>query len=354
MSPPDPAGPELADRWPAGAATGVGSLPGEDFPDAVQLVFGELPEFPHLPELPARGPGADIVGRGLAHLVDLHFDLQPSGWRLVGRPGRDETRARDLVRSDLDTLEAFAAGWTGPVKVAVAGPWTLASTVELPRGDRALADPAAVRDLAASLAAGVRELLDELRRRLPGAAVVLQLDEPSLPAVLAGAVPTASGFGALAPVTEEEAVGPIAEAVAAASGAGAPCVVHGCAPRFPVRIAARAGAAAVSVDLTAGPTEEDEVGELLEGGGFLIAGVVPALEPAARFTPEAAAEPIRRLWHRLGLAPERLPGRVTVSPTCGLAGASPQWAREAMRIAKAAAGQLAEEPELQRVREGAE
>ena len=56
--------------WSAGAATGIGSLPGTDIVDAVALVFGELPDLPFLPELPRRGPGAyelegdAVVGSG--------------------------------------------------------------------------------------------------------------------------------------------------------------------------------------------------------------------------------------------------------------------------------------------------
>ena len=77
-------------------------MPGE----AVATVLGELPQLPHLPELPGRGPGADLVGRTAALLVDLHVDLQPSGWRLVDRPGMDERRARAYLGEDLDELEA--------------------------------------------------------------------------------------------------------------------------------------------------------------------------------------------------------------------------------------------------------
>ncbi len=77
----------------------------------------------------------------------------------------------------------------------VAGPWTLAATVERPRGDRLLADHGARRELAQALAEGVRGHVADLRRRVPGATLLVQVDEPVLPAVLAGQVPTASGFG---------------------------------------------------------------------------------------------------------------------------------------------------------------
>src|ERR1700712_3767395 len=57
--------------WPSGAATAIGSMPGTDPAGAAAVVFGELPDFPHLPELPARGVGADMLGRTAALLVDL-------------------------------------------------------------------------------------------------------------------------------------------------------------------------------------------------------------------------------------------------------------------------------------------
>ena len=187
----------------AGVATGVGSLPGTDPAEATRTVFGELPDLPHVPELPARGAGADMIGRGAAFLVDLPVDLQPSGWRLVDRPGRDLRRSLDFLARDLDTLEDLAQDYAGPLKLQVAGPWTLAATVELHYGDKAVSDPGATRDLTQSLAEGVRRHVADMAGRLPGAQIVLQLDEPALPAVLVGDVPTASGFGTLRAVEEQ-------------------------------------------------------------------------------------------------------------------------------------------------------
>ena len=48
--------------------------------------FGELPDLPYLPELPARGPGAELIGRSAALLVDLPVEIVPSGWRLTAAP----------------------------------------------------------------------------------------------------------------------------------------------------------------------------------------------------------------------------------------------------------------------------
>jgi len=97
-------------------------MPGTDPRDTAAVVVGELPDLPHVAELPERGPGADMVGRAAALLVDLHVDLQPSGWRLVDRPGMDERRARSYLDQDLDQLEEQADGVVGPVKLQVTGP----------------------------------------------------------------------------------------------------------------------------------------------------------------------------------------------------------------------------------------
>ena len=167
--------------WPSGSATGVGSLPGVDPDEAMRLVTGELDAFPHLVELPAAGVGADMIGRGAAHLIDLHVDVQPSGWRFAAHAGADERRARGMLARDLDVLEEHTQGFVGPLKLQVAGPWTLASSLELRHGDKALADVGAVRDITAALAEGIAGVATDVGKRVPGAAVVVQFDEPLLP-----------------------------------------------------------------------------------------------------------------------------------------------------------------------------
>jgi hypothetical protein len=175
-------------------STGIGSWPGTDIGDAIKIAFAECPDLPYLPELPARGAYAGLVGRSTALLAGLAVDLQSTGWRLADTSSREHRSAISTLRSDLDQLEEQAQGYTGPVKYAVAGPWTLAASLERPRGDRLLADRGARHDLGQSLAEGVSDLVAEMRRRLPETSPVVQLDEPLLPAVLAGGVATASGL----------------------------------------------------------------------------------------------------------------------------------------------------------------
>jgi methionine synthase II (cobalamin-independent) len=322
-------------------ATGIGSLPGDDVDAALALVFTELPDLPHLPELPGRGPGADMIGRTAAALVDLPVDLQPSGWRLVPRGGLDEQRARDLLERDIDALVPVAATHDGPLKVQLAGPWTLAATLQTSRGP-VLGDPGAVRDVVESFAEGARRHVADVARRAPHAKLVLQIDEPALPAVLAGAVPTASGWGRVRTVERTAAADGLRLAV---ETAGVPVTVHCCAAEVPFRLLAGAGVAAVSFDLATAQLDRDALGELVDAGIAVWLGAVPALGPGAPPRPRDVAEPVRRLWHELGFAPELLPGSVVLTPACGLAGASEGWTRTALQLVRQAARVLDEAPE---------
>jgi len=319
-------------------ATGLGSWPGTDVAEALRVVGGELGEdLPHLPELPARGPGADLVGRAAARLVDLPVDLQPSGWRLVDHPGRDQARAAAFWREDLDRFAAAFDGRMGPLKVQLAGPYTLAAALWLPRGDRAVSDHGARRDLVSSSAAAVAELVRDVVRLVPGAQVVLQLDEPSLPAVLGGRLRSASGFGMLRSVAPAEVREGLAAVLTAAREQGASTVLHCCADDVPVGLLhqARVGALSMATSSLDRPTWE-ALAEAIEGGTRLWAGVLPSTGdlPSA----SAASTALARAWHDVGLAPERL-REVVVSPTCGLAGSDPAQARatlmRAVEVARA-------------------
>lgn len=329
----------------------MGSWPGTDAVDAAGTVFGELGEPPHVPylvELPSRAPGADLLGRAAAMLVDLPVDLQPSGWRLVDRPGRDLARAVAWLRQDLDVMAEAAEGYAGPLKVQVAGPWTLAASLWLPRLERAVVDPGACRDLVASLAEGVARHVREVRRLVPAADVVVQLDEPSLPGVLAGALPTASGFGRLRAVEEPVAVAGLRAVLAAAEDAGAAgTLVHCCAADPPVPALVRAGAGGLSLDVTllAAPGWE-QVAEAVEGGLALWAGALRARDPDGARPPaaEAVADAVWVPWRRLGLDPGGL-AAVVLTPTCGLAGTTPDTARASIRLVREAAAELARRAE---------
>ena len=245
--------------------TAAGSLPGTDFRGALTAMAEALPEVLPLPELPARGVGSDMIGRALGLVSGLGFDLQPAGWRLVPNPGADHRRAVAQWRRDLDDTEELLQGFEGVLKIGVAGPWTLASSVERPLGDRLLADHGARRELAQALVEGVAGLRAEVSRRVPGATLWVQIDEPSLLAVAEGRVPTASGFSRHRRVDMPglvEALRPLADG----------SWLHCCAPGRWLDVARRAGFAGASVD--AALVDLDELAQWRDEGRGLILGVV--------------------------------------------------------------------------------
>ena len=326
--------------WPAGAATGIGSLPGTDVAEAQRIVFGELPELAHLAELPERGPGADLIGRSAGFLVEVPVQLYAGRWQVAPRPGQDMRRTADLIERDLDQLTEQGDGFAGTLKLQSAGPWTLAAGLDLPIGGRMLRDPGAVRDLTDSLAEGLRRHVDDVRKRLPQASLLLQLDEPSLPAVLAGHVPTESGLGAYRAVDGPDAATALRTVIEAA---GVPVVVHSCAADVPLQVFRDAGAAAVSLDLSL-ITDLDPIGEAIEAGLGLFAGAAPTRPVAGGQAPDykQIAEQIGGLWKRLGFPAERLPRQVVVTPACGLAGSSERYVRAVLKACRDAGRSLAE------------
>ncbi|MFF7653584.1 methionine synthase [Streptomyces sp. NPDC007983] len=317
-------------------------MPGGDAREAAKTVTGSLEALQYLPELPARGPGADMIGRTAGMLVEVYAHVEPSGWRIGDRPGRDTRRARSWLGEDLDALEEFTQGHRGALKVSAVGPWTLAASLELRNGEVALSDPGACRDLTASLAEGVRAHLAEVRRRVPGAEVVLQLDEPLLTAVLTGTVRTASGYRTHSAVDRGVVEGALRDLVAAAE---APVVVHSCAPGVPFGLLRRSGASGISFDFSLlTEREEEAIGEAVEGGTALFVGAVPGID-AALSDPAGSVGGVRTLWRRLGLSPGTLAESVVITPSCGLAGASPAYARAALAHCVRAARSLADNPE---------
>lgn len=306
----------------AALASGIGSWPGDDVREAVVAVRDLLSGagIPYLPELPGRGPGADLVGRGAGLLVDLPVDLRPSGWRFVDRPGNDATRTAARLREDLDELAEAYDGYDGPLKIQLAGPFTLAAAIERPRGERAASDPGLVRDIVASLAEGLGAHLADVERLVPGAEIIVQLDEPSLPAVLEGRLPTASGHGRVRAVDPHDVTTGLRSVLAAAGERRT--VVHCCDHGIPLPLLRSSGASGISMDVTAlGPTQWESVAATVESGTTLYAGVLPAGAAVTPTSREQAVETVVRGWDRTGLEPFRLRD-IVVTPTCGLAGLS--------------------------------
>jgi methionine synthase II (cobalamin-independent) len=312
--------------------TGIGSWPGTDIADAIKIAFAECPDLPYLPELPARGPYAEMIGRSTACLAGLAVDLQPAGWRLTDASGRDHRLAISTLRTDLDLLEEHAQGYQGTIKLSVAGPWTMAAMMERPRGDRLLADHGARRDLSQSLAEGIAQLVAELSRRLPDVEFLIQLDEPLLPAVLAGTIATASGFSRHRPVETSEVSGALIHAVNRLTPT--PVAVHCCAAGAPVELLRAAGVAGVLIDIDQlSGSDWDAVGASLEAGRWIGLGALPT---DRTFGPDQVARRVLQPLRDLGLEPP-VAARIVITPSCGLASATREAAVRALQTLRSAA-----------------
>ncbi len=320
-------------------ATGLGSWPGTDPREANRVVRGELgsPNLPHVVELPDRGPGADPIGRSAAMLVDMAVDLQPHGWRIIPRAGREHRRAVSLLKTDVDTLadEIGASGApVGELKTQLLGPLSLTAGLYVPSGERALRDAGARRDLAQSLAAGAADHVGRVLAAAPGAQLTVQLDEPRLSDVLHGRIPTASGYRTLRAVPRLEALEAWGVVVTALKSAGAHQVlVSAGGVDLPFKELAETFDGIAIPASSATDREWESLAEMLESGKFLWLGVggvgpVPQVSTMVR----SVSEP----WNRTGLELDRF-RQLRLTPDAGLAESTPTEAKTMLgRLSSAA------------------
>lgn len=281
-----------------------------------------------------------MLGRAGGILTDLHVDLQPSGWRLVDNPGRDERRAAALLTQDLDELAEAYDGYVGELKIQVAGPWTLAAGIRLNRGERVVSDLGAARDVGQALTDGIAGLVSRVRALVPGAGVIVQIDEPSLPAVLAGALRTSSGFGRLRSVDQATAAEPLDYLAARLSCEVAGLVLHCCAKDVPFDLMGRLASYELAIDTTLlGERGWDAIAARLDADLPTWLGVVPTTTSATH--PGALVDAAWRASERVGIAPD-VWRAARLTPACGLAGLTPANARAVQQLAIDAASLVAD------------
>jgi hypothetical protein len=89
---------------------------------------------------------------------------------------------------------------------------------------------------------------------------------------------------------------------------------------------------------TLGPADHDVLAGALEDGVAVALGVVPSADPAGPTSDAALTGAVTRWLDMVGLEPN---DSLVVTPACGLAGATPAWARRALESARVAARDLA-------------
>ncbi|WP_297850434.1 methionine synthase [uncultured Corynebacterium sp.] len=241
-------------------AFGLGPLPGTDLVQAADVVLSELPT-PHLPQLPARGVGSDLIGRTAA-LLPLNLDIGPRSWRVTRRSQIATMRARDQFERDLDLLEELWAGKLTELKVQLVGPWTLAAQIEMANGHRLITDRGATRDIAEAVVHAAGEHRADVEKRF-GVSTLLQLDEPALGRVRRGTVTGATDYEEIPAVPDERVLDVL--------GRFGEHLLHAPEPLF--------GADWFTVDL-AGDVDLDGLAGALDRGARI---AVPVMEPREVF-----------------------------------------------------------------------
>ncbi len=325
---------------PPGGVTGIGSLPHQDPAEAVRFVAEVCPEIPFWPQLPRRDPREGLVAHSLAGLESL---LEPRGDSIGFRVLREKSRIflKVLEQAPGDLTRDHAAGFfafknalatglfphAGVIKAQVTGPVTLASHLWI-EGRSLAADPDLIRPVVARVISVARWQLDSLDRQ--GRPVLMFVDEPSLATV---------GDRIMGPEMAHlrAAAGTVLRAIEASGGLSG---LH-CCGSFPPALAGQLRPHILSFDAFHGleAFAADPAGRaFVEEGGVVAYGLVPAVPEQADVEPRA----LRQRWKRCFTAD--LLGRAArqslVTPSCGIASATEDYARRCFRIAIEVAASL--------------
>jgi hypothetical protein len=175
---------------PAGAVTGIGSLPFTSVTSAIRAVAELSAEVPFWPQLPQLSERESAISQGLGIVADLIEPLD-HGHGYQVKAGQIDFLVEALYRSNGEVIPSRAVGFdafekvvlserfdsAAAVKGQLAGPITLSSY--LFHQDRSfLSDPALLAAVAFHVSQSVRWQVDRLQSaRLP---VLLFVDEPAL------------------------------------------------------------------------------------------------------------------------------------------------------------------------------
>lgn len=284
---------------PAGLATVIGALPQLNPFDASRVVRDLLPGLP-------AGPTIDLGDRAV-HLDEAAADS-------VAAPSLDDALLAP-VRTFLDQLR----GRVEPVVLSLTGPVTIDLSLMQRGWDRSDAAAASRR----YVEAWARAVIDLSAQILPGAPLLLFLEEPGLANSMHPTFP-------LAPSEIERLVAGVVQPLAPDAMVGVQ--VNG---RADWAMLLRTGIGVLGAPITARlETAAAELGRFLEGGGFVAWGAVPVDEPLG--------SGVERLWRRLsalwadlaqaGLDPLLLRERSIITPAAGLGSFGLSQAERVIRL----------------------
>ncbi|ALC05633.1 hypothetical protein CDES_06015 [Corynebacterium deserti GIMN1.010] len=321
-------------------AYGLGELPGTSVAEAADIIGGETGDFRHLPQLPARGLGADQIGRTVGLLDMINIDRGARSWVMSTRPSRLTHLTGDFLDMDLDTCEEVWGTSVDKLKVQVAGPWTLGARIELANGHRVLTDPGAMRDLTQALIAGIEAHTTTVARRFR-ADVEVQVDEPELQALIDGSLPGTSTFDIIRAVNVSD-VNERLRAVFDSIEAPTFLNLTDQTPSWEVARGAGATTVQVSMDRVRGNEHLDGFGETITSGVRLGLGLATPgdVVDELREVPRAHAVKVARFFDHLGVSRSHLVDDIDVHPRGGILHGTITDAAQAYRMAAVVADML--------------
>lgn len=321
------------------------------------MILGETGDLVHLPQLPDRGLGSDAIGRSAALLEGIHVDRGPRSWIMTARPQLETRRATDQIERDLEICEEVWADKARAIKIQVTGPWTLAAQIELANGHRVITDRGALRDLTQSLVDGIRGHAEYVARNiktghrremfteLASPRIILQIDEPMLPEIIAGDLAGASEFEEIAAVHSADVAQRLHEMIGGLRGGIISQVLlnqTGYIPEWEVARGSGADTVLVTLDQVRGHAQKDGFGQAISEDLRLGLGVTRPGDQVDELgnNPRELAVRIARFFAELGLDPALLASQVDVHPRTGIRAGTIVEAAGAYRMARVVAEML--------------
>jgi hypothetical protein len=318
---------------PAGAVTGIGSLPFTSVAAGIRSIAELSPEIPFWPQLPQISRREGAIGQGLGILGDL-IEARGDGYGYHVRAGRIDSVLEILHRSTGELTPANAAGFgvfeealsSGlftsaiAVKGQIEGPITLSAYL-FHQGRPFLSDPALFAAIAFHVSQIICWQIDRLKSA--GLPVLLFVDEPAL-------CLEASASG----VSEEQRLSALAVTLNDARVRGAFAGLHCCAAR-PFQRMCRAKPDILSFDAHEGLElffADPDARSFVHRGGIVAYGMVPTL---SSLTTLDATSIFVRWLKAASLAgdPRELARNAIITATCGLGLLDPSSAAASFGVA---------------------
>src|SRR5580658_4633084 len=175
---------------PAGAVTGIGSLPLTSITSAIRSVAEFSPEVPFWPQMPQLSDRESVIGQGLGIVAEL-IEPRNEGYGYQVKEGRLDLVLEIFHRSSGELTPANAAGFAAfeeayssglfrsavAVKGQIEGPITLSAYL-FHQGRPFLSDPALFAAIAFHVSQIICWQIDRLK--FAGLPVLLFVDEPAL------------------------------------------------------------------------------------------------------------------------------------------------------------------------------